>query len=71
MSISSDLAKIGEVFKEVLDVVDPVAVSLEPIVLILDPAVAPMYDGAVAILTAVDGQLKLIPVAKAVFTTVA
>jgi hypothetical protein len=57
------LSKIGEIFKEILDISTEVATDVEPLIIVLDPAVASLYEGAVAVATTVEGQLKLIPAA--------
>ena len=60
----SFLSEIGKIFKEVLDIGTEVATDVEPLIIALDPAIAPLYEGAVAVATAVDGQLKLIPLGR-------
>jgi hypothetical protein len=55
------LSKIGEIFKQILEVGTEAVTDVEPLIIVLDPAIASLYEGAVAMATTVEGQLKLIP----------
>ena len=54
------MSLLSEIFKEVLDIGTEAATDVEPLIIVLDPAIASLYEGAVAVATGVEGQLQLV-----------